>query len=41
MLADYLPIGVLIVVAVVLVFLVIVIGHSFGPRRPTQRKLEA
>ena len=39
MIADYLPIGVLLVVAVVLAILVIIIGHAFGPRRPTPRKL--
>lgn len=41
MLTDYLPIAVLLAVAVVLAVLVIIIGHAFGPRRPTQRKLEA
>jgi NADH-quinone oxidoreductase subunit A len=38
MLTDYLPIAVLIIVSTVLAVLVIVIGHLFGPRRPTQRK---
>ncbi len=41
MLTDYLPIAVLLAVAVVLAVLVIIIGHAFGPRRPTRRKLEA
>lgn len=40
MLTDYLPIAVLITVAAVLAVLVIVIGHTFGPRRPTKRKGE-
>lgn len=38
MLTDYLPIAVLLVVSTVLAILVVVIGHLFGPRRPTQRK---
>lgn len=41
MLIDYLPIAVLLAVAVVLAVLVVIIGHAFGPRRPTPRKLEA
>lgn len=41
MIADYLPIGVLILVAVVLALLVIGIGHAFGPRRPSARKQAA
>ncbi len=40
MLIDYLPIGVLLAVAVILAVLVVIIGHAFGPRRPTQRKGE-
>jgi NADH-quinone oxidoreductase subunit A len=40
MLADYLPIAVLLAVSVGLAILVLVIGHAFGPRRPTRRKLE-
>lgn len=40
MLTDYLPIAVLIAVAAALALLVIVIGHAFGPRRPTRRKGE-
>jgi NADH-quinone oxidoreductase subunit A len=38
-LTPYLPIAVLLVVATVLAFLVIILGHLFGPNRPTQRKL--
>lgn len=35
---EYLPIVVLIVLASVLAVLVVVIGHLFGPRRPSARK---
>ena len=38
MVQDYLPIVVLIVLATILAGLVVLIGHLFGPRRPTQRK---
>ncbi len=37
---DFLPIAVLIALATVLAFLVVLIGHLFGPRRPTATKLE-
>lgn len=40
MLTDYLPIAILIAIATALALLVIVIGHAFGPRRPTKRKGE-
>lgn len=40
MLQDYLPIVVLLVVSLVIAGAAIVLGHLFGPRRPTQRKLE-
>ena len=40
MLNDYLPIAVLLVISTVLAFLIIALGHLFGPRRPTPRKLE-
>jgi NADH-quinone oxidoreductase subunit A len=36
----YLPIAVLIIFSVALAFLVVGIGHLFGPRRPTVRKGE-
>lgn len=39
MLIDYLPIAVLLVISTVLAFLVVGIGHLFGPRKPTARKL--
>jgi len=35
---EYLPIVVLVVLATVLAFMVVLIGHMFGPRRPTTRK---
>ena len=38
MLNEYLPIVVLVVLATVLAGLVVVIGHLFGPRRPSLRK---
>ena len=40
MLTDYLPIAVLIVVSTLLAVAAIGLGHLFGPRRPTPRKLE-
>jgi len=39
MLLEYLPILVLLVLATALAGLVILIGHAFGPRRPTKRKM--
>ncbi len=38
MLLEYLPIVVLIVMATGLAGLVVLIGHLFGPRRPSSRK---
>ncbi len=38
MLNAYLPLVVIITFAVVLAFLVVAIGHLFGPRRPTKKK---
>ncbi len=38
MINDYLPIAVLFVLSTILAFLVVGIGHLFGPRRPTPRK---
>jgi NADH-quinone oxidoreductase subunit A len=35
---EYLPIIVLLVIALVLAVLVVIIGHAFGPRRPNKRK---
>lgn len=36
--SDFLPIAVLFILAIALAALVIILGHSFGPRRPTTRK---
>ncbi len=38
MLIEYLPILILIALAVVLAFLVILLGTIFGPKRPTEKK---
>ena len=38
MLYDYLPLFILFVLAILLAGLVVVLGHAFGPRRPTERK---
>lgn len=38
MIIEYLPLVILFVLATGLAFLVVIIGHSFGPHRPTQRK---
>jgi NADH-quinone oxidoreductase subunit A len=38
-LVDYLPIAVLLVVSALLAVAAIGVGHLFGPRRPTARKL--
>lgn len=35
---EYLPIAILIVLATALAFLVVVLGHLFGPRHTTPRK---
>ena len=40
MLQEYLPIIILIILATGLAALVIIIGHAFGPRRPTVRKAQ-
>ena len=37
---DYLPIAVLVTLAVLLAILVTVIGTVFGPRNPTRRKMD-
>jgi NADH-quinone oxidoreductase subunit A len=38
MLVDYLPLLIILVFATALGFLVVALGHLFGPRRPTPRK---
>jgi NADH-quinone oxidoreductase subunit A len=40
MLTDYLPIVVLLVISTGFAALVVAVGHLFGPKRPTPRKLE-
>ncbi len=40
MLIAYLPIAILLILSTGLAFLVVILGHLFGPRRPTQRKLQ-
>jgi NADH-quinone oxidoreductase subunit A len=35
---EYLAIAVLIIIAFILAVLVVVLGYTFGPRRPTSRK---
>ncbi len=40
MLTDYLPIAILFIISTGLAILFIVVGHLFGPKRPTPRKLE-
>ncbi|HSQ16121.1 MAG TPA: NADH-quinone oxidoreductase subunit A [Anaerolineales bacterium] len=38
MLQDFLPIAVIIILAIALGFLVVFLGNTFGPRRPSLRK---
>jgi len=38
MLIEYAPIAVLLVLSTGLAVLVIIIGHTFGPKRPSERK---
>ncbi len=38
MLLEYLPLLILIALAAGLAVLVVILGHTFGPRRPTARK---
>jgi NADH-quinone oxidoreductase subunit A len=38
MLADYLPIAILLILSTGLALLIVGLGHLFGPRRPSQRK---
>ena len=35
---EYLPLAVLFTLATAMAFLVVALGHMFGPRRPTDRK---
>ncbi|MEE9600004.1 MAG: NADH-quinone oxidoreductase subunit A [Anaerolineales bacterium] len=38
MIADYLPIAILVILSAAVAVIVIVLGHSFGPRRPSEAK---
>ena len=38
MLIEFLPLAILFILAIVLAFLVVALGHLFGPHRPTERK---
>jgi NADH-quinone oxidoreductase subunit A len=38
MLSTFVPIAVIFILATALGFLVVGLGHAFGPRRPTERK---
>ena len=38
MLFDYLPLVILFILAVLLAGFVVLLGHAFGPRKPTKRK---
>jgi NADH-quinone oxidoreductase subunit A len=38
MLSDYLPLAILVLLSTGLAVLAVVLGHLFGPRRPTVRK---
>jgi NADH-quinone oxidoreductase subunit A len=38
MLLEFVPIAVIIILAVALSFLVVILGHAFGPHRPAERK---
>ncbi len=35
---EYVPIAILLILATLLAFVVVALGHLFGPRRPTSRK---
>jgi NADH-quinone oxidoreductase subunit A len=38
MLASYIPIAVIVILAIVFGFFIVGLGHAFGPRRKTSRK---
>jgi NADH-quinone oxidoreductase subunit A len=38
MVFEYLPIAILFILALLLAGLIVLVGHAFGPRRPTKRK---
>jgi NADH-quinone oxidoreductase subunit A len=39
MLAPYIPIAIIIILSILFGFLIVALGHLFGPRRKTARKL--
>ena len=39
MLAPYIPIAIIIILSILFGFLIVAIGHLFGPRRKTARKM--
>ncbi len=41
MTVEYLPLAILFILAIGLAFLVVALGHLFGPKRPTTRKSAA
>jgi NADH-quinone oxidoreductase subunit A len=38
MLAPFIPIAVIVILAIGFAFLIVALGHSFGPKRKTERK---
>jgi NADH-quinone oxidoreductase subunit A len=38
MLIEYVPLAILLIISTLFAFLIIGVGHLFGPRRPTERK---
>ncbi len=38
MIADYLPIAILVILSTAIAVIVIVLGHTFGPKRPNEAK---
>ena len=38
MLSNYIPLAILIILAVLMAFFVVLLGHMFGPSRPSERK---
>jgi len=39
MLAPYIPLAIIIILSVLFGFLIVALGHLFGPRRTTERKM--
>jgi NADH-quinone oxidoreductase subunit A len=38
MLLDYLPLAIIFILAILFAILIVVIGHTIGPKRPTEKK---